>query len=216
MRLRHLAFALVAPLLLAASTAEAAGLSGMGKAIFGNSTFRFSKANLKSVPVAGIKVGSVTVHLQKTRLSEVQKAFGGTIHQQGEGSDQASWLCYSTDGSNGPQANVWFIANALGGYEFIMMVAAEAAGSKPAPDCEAAPKSFTLPDFGIPSLGASLDDLKATFGGAGGGKAISYRADEPGADALGTALNAQYLGYIVSGRKVVGIGVGESSAQIIK
>ena len=77
-------------------------------------------------------------------------------------------------------------------------------------DCVAAPKNFQVPDLGIPGLGASLSDLKAKFGAASG-STIAYRADEPGADALGTALNAQYIGYLMSGGRVSGYGVGETS-----
>jgi len=60
-------------------------------------------------------------------------------------------------------------------------------------------------------------DLKAAFGSmpAKSGK-VSYRADEPGADALGTANNAQYIGYVIKGGKVAGMGVGETSVQIAK
>ena len=99
-------------------------------------------------------------------------------------------------------------------WGIVMIVAAEVA-AKPAGGCDAAPAKLTAPDFGIPGLGASTADLKAAFGStpAKSGK-VSYRADEPGADALGTANNAQYIGYVIKGGKVAGIGVGESSVQI--
>ncbi len=202
-------FAFASVVLLAATVCAtptmAAGLSGMGNAIFGNSVFNFSKANLPAAPVKTIKVGPLAVVLQQTRLADVRKAFGGTIQQEGEGSSRADWLCYATGGTDGPAANVWFIANALGGFEFVMMVAAEAA-SKPAAGCDAAPEGFALPDFGIPGLGASTADLKATFGAASGSK-VSYRSDRPG----GYSDIAQYIGYLLKGGKVAGIGVGETS-----
>ena len=200
----------------AISPAAAAGLSGMGAAIFGNSAFQFRKANLETVPVEVIKVGSVKLVLQRTRLVDLQKVFGGTVQHQGEGAGRADWLCYTTDGSNGPAANAWFISNALGGHEFVMMVAAELANpKKPSPDCEPAPAKFSLPDFSIPSLGAGVAELKARFGSAPASRgAIAYRADEPGTDALGTALNVQYIGYKISKNQVAGIGIGETSAQM--
>ena len=99
---------------------------------------------------------------------------------------------------------MWFISNALGGYEFVMMVAAEA--GKPARGCDAPPADFPLPQFGIPGLGASTAELKAAFGAANGSK-IAYRADRAG----GYADIAQYIGYVVKGGKVTGIGVGETS-----
>lgn len=192
--------ALVVALVLTAVPASAAGLSGMGQAIFGNS-FNFSKANLEKPPVKAIGVGKLTVQLQRTKLKDVQKAFGGTIQREGDGAGRADWLCYGTEG-----ANVWFISNALGGYEFVMMVAAEA--GKPSKSCDAAPAGFTAPNFGIPGLGASTADLKATFGAASGNK-IAYRSDRPG----GYSDIAQYIGYVIKGGKVAGIGIGETSVQ---
>lgn len=199
-----------------AGPASAAGLTGMGKAIFGDSAFQFHKANLAAVPVHAIGVGGLKVVLQKTRLKDIQKVYGGTIQEQGDGADQANWLCYTTDGSGGPATNVWFIANALGGHEFVMIVAAELANpKKPAADCEPASAEFVTPQFGVPGLGSGTADIKSTLGAAPvkSGK-LSYRADEPGADALGTALNVQYIGYFIGKDRVTGIGVGETSAQI--
>jgi len=193
--------ALTAAFVLSVAPVSAAGLDGMGQAIFGNS-FNFSKANLEKAPVKAIGVGKLTVQLQRTKLKDIQKAFGGTIRRDGDGAGRADWLCYGAEG-----ANVWFISNALGGYEFVMMVAAEAA-SKPSKNCDAAPAGLTAPNFGIPGLGASTADLKATFGAASGSK-IAYRSDRPG----GYSDIAQYIGYVIKGGKVAGIGIGETSVQ---
>ena len=181
------AFALATP-------AQAAGLSGMGAAIFGNG-FNFSKANLDRAPVKTIKVGKLDVGLQTTRLVDVQKAFGGALQSNGE----ATWLCYHAAGTNS-----WFISNAFGGQEFVMMVAVEANGKIPG-DCEAS-DGFEPPVFGVPGVGARLADLKAQFGAASG-STIAYRADRPG----GYSDIAQYLGYMLKGGTVSGIGVGETS-----
>ncbi|KQU99689.1 hypothetical protein [Devosia sp. Root105] len=200
-RIAALTATLLAALVLTAIPASAAGLDGMGQAIFGNS-FNFSKANIEKAPVKAIGVGKLTVQLQRTKLKDVQKAFGGTIRREGDGAGRADWLCYGAEG-----ANVWFISNALGGYEFVMMVAAEAA-SKPSKSCDAAPAGLTAPNFGIPGLGASTAELKATFGAASGSK-IAYRSDRPG----GYSDIAQYIGYLIKGGKVAGIGIGETSVQ---
>lgn len=213
MRLSLAVAALATALTLCAGPADAAGLSGMGKNIFGD-YFKFPKANLQSVPVGNITLGKMKIDLQHTKLQEVKKTYGGTIQSQGEGGDSAHWLCYWAEAKDGA-ANVWLISNIQGGGEFIMMVAAQLA-SKPAGDCETAPAGFALPIFGIPSLGAPAADLKAKFGAARTSGAISYRADEPAADALGTALNVQYIGYMMNSGKVAGIGVGEGPAQMIK
>ncbi len=197
MRIQAAAAVLVLAI-LGATPVTAASLGGMGQAIFGNS-FNFSKANLEKAPVKAITVGSLKVTLQRTRLKDVQKAFGGTIQTDGDGAGRADWICYGAEG-----ANVWFISNALGGYEFVMMVAAEA--GKPSAACDAAPAKLAIPDFGIPGLGAPVADLKATFGAASGSK-IAYRNDRPG----GYSDIAQYIGYVLKGGKVAGIGVGETS-----
>lgn len=194
--------AVLAALLLSAVPASAASLGGMGQAIFGNS-FNFNKANLEKAPVKSIAVGKLQVTLQRTKLKDVQKAFGGTIQRQGDGAGRADWICYAAEGGN-----VWFISNALGGYEFVMMVAAEA--GKPSKTCDTAPATFAVPSFGIPGLGASTADLKAQFGAASGSK-IAYLSDRPG----GYADIAQYIGYVLKGGKVTGIGVGETSVPTV-
>lgn len=196
--------------LLAVTPTFAAGLSGMGLNLFGN-YFHFGKPNLAKPVVGKIAVGSMKVELQHTRLKDIAKTFGGTIQSAGSGGGMARWLCYHTD-----TANTWFISNNLGGFDFVMIVAVEAADADRIPaDCEAAKPKFKVPDLGIPGLGASTADLKAAFGAASGNK-IAYRADEPAADALGTANNAQYIGYILKGGKVSGFGAGEASVQNIK
>ena len=196
----RLAAALALALVATVAPASAAQLGGMGQAIYGNS-FNFSKANLAKPAVKQITVGKLAVTLQRTKLKDVQKAFGGTLQTSGEGSSRADWLCYAAEG-----ANVWFISNALGGYEFVMMVAAETGPA--AKGCDAAPAGLTAPDFGIPGLGAPVADLKATFGAASGNK-LAYRNDRPG----GYTNVAQYIGYVLKGGKVSGIGVGETSVQ---
>ncbi len=193
MRLKLALTALLA--LSIAGSAEAAGLSGMGAAIYGNS-FNFKKANLEKTPVGKITAGKMNIGLQTTKMRDIQKNFGGTLQTSGE----ATWLCYHADNTN-----TWFISNAFGGQEFVMMVAVEASSKTPG-DCEAASEKFKPPVFDVPGLGAKLAELKAHFGAAGGSK-VAYRADRPG----GYSDIAQYLGYVLSGGTVTGIGVGETS-----
>jgi hypothetical protein len=193
--MRLATLALIAAI-ITATPASAAGLSGMGANIFGN-YFNFTKANLADHPVTKITVGNVVVDLQRTRLKDLQKAFGGTIQQTAD----ATWLCY-----HAADTNSWFISNALGGQEFVMMVAMEASSKSPG-DCEPAAGKFKPPVFNVPGLGATSADLKAHFGVAGGGSKVSYRADKPG----GYSDNAQYLGYVLRSGTVVGVGVGETS-----
>ena len=208
MRLRFAAAVLLSTLAFAAP-ADAAGLSGMGLNLFGNYFHFGNKPNLPKPPVKTITAGSLKMTLQHTKLSDIRKAFGGTIQSQGENKTLVNWLCYQTDGAN--PTDTWFISNILGGGEFVMIVAVQAASAGRVPaDCEPASKKFSAPNLGIPGIGASTDDMRAAFGAASGNN-IAYRADEPGADALGTAYNAQYIGYIMSGGRVVGYGAGETS-----
>jgi hypothetical protein len=201
---------------LAASTLPVlaeGGLSGIGADLFGN-YFKFgNKPNISKPMVKTITVGSMHMTLQHTRLSDIRKQFGGTIQTQGQDRSLANWLCYQTAGSkNGPATDTWFISNTLGGGEFVMIVAVQVAPAGGMPDdCEAAPAKFSPPNLGIPGIGASDDALKDAFGGVAGGTNLTYRADEPGADALGTSYNAQYIAYIMSGGRVAAYGAGETS-----
>lgn len=186
--------ALIASLAFAAPV-QAADLSGMGANIYGN-YFAFTKANLDDHPVQKITAGKVDVALQRTKLSDLKKAFGGTVQSNGD----ATWLCYRGDGTNN-----WFISNDQGGQEFVMMVAVEASSSTPA-DCEAV-DGFPAVTFDVPGIGAKSADIKAKFGDVGGsGSKLAFRANKPG----GYTDNAQYLGYVLKGGTVSGIGVGES------
>jgi hypothetical protein len=210
---RRLSAALLAALALTAPAYAAGGLSGMGANLFGN-YFHFGKPNLPKPPVRAITAGGVRMELQHTQLATIKKAFGGTLRSQGSGSGIANWLCYHTD--KGQPSNTWFISNSLGGGDFVMIVAVQAANAGQVPaDCDPAPAKFTAPNLGIPGLGASSADLRAAFGGVSSGK-VAYRADVPAADALGTALTAQYIGYILSGGKVVGYGAGETAVANVK
>lgn len=181
--------------LLTATTAGAQQLSGMGANLFGN-YFDFRQANLGERQISEIAVGGMTVKLQGTRLDEIRKRLGGTIMSTGD----ATWICYHLDGTN-----TWFMSNALGGQEFLMMLAVETSARMP-DGCEAAGPGFSLPDMGVPGLGATTADLKERFGAAAGSK-IGYRHDRPG----GYSNIAQYIGYMMKSGKVVGYGAGEAS-----
>lgn len=187
--------ALALVVLASITPASAAGLTGMGANIYGN-YFSFDRANLEKAPIESIKAGRLSITLQRTRLVDVQKAFGGTIKTDGA----ATWLCYHVD-----NANSWFISNALGGQEFVMMVAIEVSSDIPS-DCEEATAGFSVPELNVPGLGASSADIRAQLGGRSGSK-IAFRADRAG----GYSDIAQYLGYQLQGGKVVGLGLGETT-----
>jgi hypothetical protein len=197
--------------MLIAAPAFADGLSGMGADLFGN-YFHFPRPNLTKPKVKTISAGPIRVNLQHTRLSDIRAAFGGKIMTEGDDKTLANWLCYQTDGKKGQATDTWFISNVLGGGEFVMIVAVQVAPADGIPaDCMPAPAKFSPPNMGIPGIGASSSDLSAAFGASGFGSQVTFRADEPGADALGTSSNAQYIAYMMSGGTVVGYGAGETS-----
>ena len=213
MRLGAVCLTVIACLAAGNAYAGEGRLAGMGANLFGNSFFHFGEVNLKGFPVTTFRAGRLRIDLQHTKLTEVQKAFGGTIQEAGQGNGIARWLCYQTAGGKGQAAKVWFMSNSLGGGEFVMMVAAEAAGPVSGGDCDAAPAGFEVPDMGIPGIGATTADLRTIFGSAsvGSHSDVSYRADRPARDMLGTATDAEYIGYVVRGGVVVGFGVGETT-----
>ena len=194
MRLRSTLLALTLTGLTA--TFALAGLSGMCAKIQGN-FFSFPKANLETKPVTKITAGTAKIDLQHTRLAALKQAFGGTVQSDGD----ATWVCYFLD-----DTATWFISNALGGQEFVMMVAVQATSSKPS-DCEEPNAKFKVPVMDAPGIGATTAELKEKFGFAGGGAKVTYRSDRPG----GYSDVAQYLGYSMRSGKVVGFGVGETS-----
>lgn len=197
--------------------AVAARLGGMGANIFGDSYFNFSHENLASPPVHAISVGNANVVLETTRLTDLQRRFGGTIQQAGGAESLNRWLCYTAPTKEGaPGAKVWFLTNTLGGGEFVMMVALEAdREGHPSPDCPLARGDFSIPQLGIPTLGAKVAALKAHFGAARIERhnTVSYRNDRPSSDGLGTANTTQYLGYALNHGVVTGVGVGETSTR---
>ena len=95
------------------------------------------------------------------------------------------------------------------------MVAVQAGAGRAAAATQA-PTEFTVPQLGIPGHRRRRSrDLRAHFGSAkvGGHSDVSYRADRPAKDGLGTANDAQYIGYIVRGGTVVGVGVGRNHGE---
>lgn len=212
MRITTVATSLAALLALSLPAIAADGLSGMGADLFGNYFSFGNRPNIDKPMVKTVTVGPMRMTLQHTRLTDIRKVFGGTIMSQGDDKTLARWLCYQTDGKKGPATDTWFISNILGGGEFVMIVAVQLAPMGGMPDdCTAAPAKFSPPNMGIPGIGASSSEIRAAFGTINSGSKITYRADEPGADALGTSLNAQYIAYIMSGSSAVAYGAGETS-----
>ena len=200
--------ALLASLATGAAQADSGRLAGMGANLFGNSYFHFGQPNLKAFPVGAVTLGKVRIDLQHTRLEQVQKVYGGTIYQEGSGMGVARWLCYQS-----PSTTTWLMSNALGGGEFIMMAAVQAGAA--GGSCDSAPAKFPELQAGIPGIGSTTAQLQAKFGSApmGSHSDVSYRVDRPAKDGLGTASDAQYIGYMTRGGTVVGWGVGETTAQ---
>jgi hypothetical protein len=100
------------------------------------------KAPVKTITV-GKSQGEAAAH-QARRCAEGASA-APCRPRRGRG--RADWLCYRRAATN-----VWFMSNALGGYEFVMMVAAEAGASR-RPTAMRHPDKFAAPISASPASG---------------------------------------------------------------
>jgi hypothetical protein len=122
---------------------------------------------LHSAPVQAITAGSFNVQLEVTPLDAVKKQFGGTIRGAGDAGEAVTWLCYM--GKNAEQKPVvyWFASNdeMSGDHHEVTQVAVQANPSGSVPKgCSTAPASLTGIDFGVPSVGSTLDAVAKHFG----------------------------------------------------
>jgi hypothetical protein len=152
---------------------------------------------LQIAPVQTITIGSFSVQLEITHLDAVKKQFGGVIRGAGDAGNAVTWLCYA--GKSEQQAPVvyWFASNdeMSGNHHEVTQVAIQANPSGVAPlGCSEAPTSLTGIDFGVPSIGATVDAVARHFG-----------AGKP--DARG------YVSY-ASSTPVQGEGKGDEDARV--
>jgi hypothetical protein len=152
---------------------------------------------LQIAPVQIIMIGSFSVQLEVTHLDAVKKQFGGVVRGAGDAGNAVTWLCYA--GKNEQQMPVvyWFASTdeMSGNHHEVTQVAAQANPSGIAPlGCGEAPAALSGIDFGVPSVGATVDAVSRHFG-----------AGKP--DARG------YVGY-ASSTPVQGEGKGDEDARV--
>ncbi len=67
---------------------------------------------LKFKPATVLKLGNVTVQLEKTTLSEIQReAKTGVIGHQGDASESIYWLCYTVTNDSDPPQRLWVLSS---------------------------------------------------------------------------------------------------------
>lgn len=114
------------------------------------------------------QAGSLKIVLEKTRLFDVQHAFGGTIQHEGDAGGSSEWLCYAGPDAHGAPAVFWFLSGEMGGAEeSILSLAQQPNPDGKVPDgCSAAPNDLKTIDVGVPAVGATLRDVISHFGPA--------------------------------------------------
>ncbi len=121
---------------------------------------------LSAAPVGTVRVGALEVRLEVTPLSAVQRMFGGVVRGAGDAANAVTWLCYA--GRDAKQRSVvyWFASNdeMSGDHHEVTQIAVQdnPAGTAPA-GCGAAPVGLGI-QFGIPSVGSTMDEVSAKFG----------------------------------------------------
>jgi hypothetical protein len=118
-------------------------------------------------PVTGLRMGSLYVQFESTRLDEVLlAALVGAIAHRGDAAESIYWLCYTVD-REAHTERVWIVADGeMGGPEhFVTGVSAEIVPTGPVPaDCPALPDDLeSLSLEGGLWLGASEEVMLATY-----------------------------------------------------
>ena len=162
---------------------------------------------LPTRPVSTVAAGNLAVTLERTRLEDVQAAFGGTIQNDGEDGNGVTWLCYAAS-----DATLWF--SAFGGDGTVSQVTSEADTSHAATSgCSQAPAGLTTIDYGIPALGAPLADITVKFGKVDDDVGLySYSSTVTSPESPDFRI-FQYLIVIAPAGTISGITVGQSTSN---
>ena len=177
-RIWGLAGALIVGLATSAVSAFAAGPTSPYKALGLPNAVH---PTLQEAPVQAITAGSLTIQLEVTPLDAVKRKFGGIVRGAGDAAEAVTWLCYVGTWNQKPVV-FWFISNdeMSGGRHEVTQVAVQANPGGVAPrGCGEAPASLSGIDFGVPSLGSSVDAVVKHFGaGAPSAKGdLSYASE---------------------------------------
>jgi hypothetical protein len=158
--------------------------------------------------VPGTVLGAMSLVFEKTRLDDLQKAFGGTLHAQGDAGNGVTWLCFTQHAATKADTpkTVWFTSTnemADTGYTLSMVVVQNVDAAKVS-GCATAPAALSFPSFGVPALGVSLNDLKQKFGSARRDRQgnVYFNSTRPTNDGSGMSIY-QSAGYFVNKKGVV-------------
>lgn len=164
----------------------------------------------------GVKAGSLDITLETSTLADVEKAFGGKIHDRGDAGDSAYWLCYAGPDTAGAPTLYWFVSGEMGGSDHGILTAAQEPnpGGKVPEGCAPAPAGLAAIDFGIPGAGQTAGDVEAKFGKAHSDHHgnLSYAASYPSAE-LKDFVVTQSLVYTIKDAKVVGVAVSQATVN---
>jgi hypothetical protein len=122
---------------------------------------------LHAAPVQSITAGPLRIQLEVTPLDVVKKQFGGVVRGAGNAGDAVTWLCYAGKNAEHKPVVYWFASNdeMSGDHHEVTQVAVQANPSGKAPrGCGDAPSTLTEINFGVPSVGSTLDAVAKRFG----------------------------------------------------
>lgn len=181
-----------------------------------------SLGDIKS-PLAGplfkqVKAGPLEIKLEETTLADVEKAFGGTMRDEGDAGESSYWLCYAGPDAGGSPSIFWFVSGEMGGSDHgILSVAVQPNPQGKVPEgCAGAPASLTGIELDTPGVGAPLSDVAAKFGAAKPdrhghlGFAASYPPPSPD---LKDATVTQTLTYTAGNGKITGVAVTQVTSN---
>ena len=158
--------------------------------------------------VPGTALGSTPLVFEKTKLDDLQKSFGGTLHAQGDAGNGVTWLCFTRHAATRADTprTVWFTSTnemADAGHTLSMVVVQNVDAAKVS-GCATAPANFSFPSFGLPALGAALSDIKQKFGSARRDRQgnVYFNSTRPTDDGSGTSIY-QSAGYFVNKKGIV-------------
>jgi hypothetical protein len=169
--------------------------------------------SLPTAPIQTITAGSFSIRLEVTPLDAVKKRFGGKVRGAGDAAEAVTWLCYAGKDSDQRPVVYWFASNdeLSGGHHEVTQVAIQANQSGGAPNgCGEAPAILTGIDFGVPSVGTSLDAVAKHIGmGKPDAKGyLSYASEEAVKEPKGTIVT-QSVQYRLRNGVVTTISVSQ-------
>ena len=117
-------------------------------------------------PVGPIHAGFMSIRLEHTTLTQVQKRFGGRVRNGGEASNAVAWLCYRSTNADATPLIYWFDSNSemSSGLRISEVAVQLAPPASVRASCDEAPSSLTGVSSGLPGIDATRNDLFQRFG----------------------------------------------------